>query len=147
MLSTLPQTQLTPVPSAGTTQAQICQRRKFLAGTYATRVRFRDAPDSGADGDQLVETFYAISPLQAPLDPNYSELDWEYLPNGGWGGGAPTLWVTSWHTARLDPYYADNTYNTITRSLDGWHTLVLQVANGTVNYCHPRGARARAGTP
>jgi hypothetical protein len=81
--------------AAGTSQAQICQARKFYVGTYATRVRFEDAPDSGPDGDQLVETFYAISPLQAPLDPNYSELDWEYLPNGGWGMTAPTFWMTS----------------------------------------------------
>jgi hypothetical protein len=64
----------------------------------------------GADGDQLVETFYAISPLQAPLDPNYSELDWEYLPNSGWGVTAPTLFVTSWHTVQLDPWIADNTF-------------------------------------
>jgi hypothetical protein len=120
--------------AAGTSQAQICQRRKFFEGTYAARVRFADAPDSGPDGDQIVETFYAISPLQAPLDPNYSELDWEYLPNGGWGTTDPTIFVTSWATAQLDPYIADNTYKSVTGSLDGWHTLVLQVANGTVNY-------------
>jgi hypothetical protein len=120
--------------AAGTSEAQICQRRKFLQGTYATRVRFEDAPSSGADGDQLVETFYAISPLQAPLDPNYSELDWEYLPNGGWGVTAPTLFVTSWHTVQLDPWIADNTFSTAAGSLDGWHTLVLQVANGSVAY-------------
>jgi hypothetical protein len=120
--------------AAGTSQAQVCQARKFYDGTYATRVRFQDAPDSGADGDQLVETSYAISPLQAPLDPSYSELDWEYLPNGGWGRTAPTLWVTSWATVQLDPWIADNTYTTAAGSLDGWHTLVLQVANATVNY-------------
>jgi hypothetical protein len=120
--------------AAGTNEAQICQARKFYEGTYATRVRFEDTPDLGADGDQLVETFYAISPLQAPLDPNYSELDWEYLPNGGWGMTAPTLWVTSWATVQLDPWIADNTYATATGSLDGWHTLVLQVADGSVNY-------------
>ena len=120
--------------AAGTTQAQICQQRKFFEGTYATRVRFSDAPTSGPDGDQIVETFYTISPLQAPLDPNYSELDWEYLPNAGWGMNASTLFVTSWETARLDPWLADNTYTTVTRSLDGWHTLVLQVANGTLMY-------------
>src|SRR5262245_37254268 len=34
----------------GIEQAQICQQRKFFEGTYATRVRFSDAPDSGADG-------------------------------------------------------------------------------------------------
>jgi hypothetical protein len=118
----------------GTTQAQLCQQRKFFEGTYATRVRFRDTPTAGPDGDQLVETFYAISPLQAPLDPNYSELDWEYLPNGGWGVTAPTLFVTTWETAQLDPWIADNTYTTVTGSLDGWHTLVLQVGNGAVTY-------------
>jgi len=119
---------------AGIRQAQICQRRKFFEGTFASRVRFADTPDSGADGDQLVETFYAISPLQAPLDPNYSELDWEYLPNGGWGVAAPTIFVTSWETAQLDPYVADNTSTSATGSLDGWHTLVLQVADGTIDY-------------
>src|SRR5215471_13009289 len=46
---------------AGIRQAQICEQRKFFEGTYATRVRFADAPDAGADGDQIVETFYAIS--------------------------------------------------------------------------------------
>jgi hypothetical protein len=120
--------------AAGTSQAQICQRRKFFEGTYATRLRFRDAPTTGPDGDQLVETFYAISPLVAPLDPDYSELDWEYLPNGGWGVAAPTLFETTWETAQLDPWIADNTYATTTASLDGWHTLVLQVASGTVRY-------------
>jgi hypothetical protein len=120
--------------AAGTAEAQICQQRKFFEGTYATRVRFSDTPDVGADGDQLVETFYAISPLQAPLDPNYSELDWEYLPNGGWGVTDPTLFVTSWATAQLDPYIADNTFTSATGSLDGWHILVLQVANGTASY-------------
>ena len=120
--------------AGGTNEAQVCQARKFYEGTYATRVRFEDAPDAGSDGDQLVETFYTISPLEAPLDPSYSELDWEYLPNAGWGTTAPTLFVTSWATAQLDPWIADNTYTTTTGSLDGWHTLVLQVANGTASY-------------
>jgi hypothetical protein len=127
-------TSVTDGTAGGTRQAQICQRRKFFEGTYATRVRFRDAPTSGPDGDQLVETFYAISPLKAPLDPSYSELDWEYLPNAGWGVTAPTLFTTTWETAQLDPWIADNTYTTATGSLNGWHTLVLQVAYGTVTY-------------
>jgi hypothetical protein len=127
-------TSVTDGTAAGTTQVQICQRRKFFKGTYATRIRFFDGPSFGQDGDQVVETFYAISPLEAPLDPNYSELDWEYLPNGGWGVTAPTLFVTTWETAQLDPYVADNTYTTTTGSLDGWHTLVLQVARGDVRY-------------
>jgi hypothetical protein len=119
---------------SGTTQAQVCQQRKFFVGTYATRVRFDDVPDTGPDGDQIVETFYAISPLEAPMDPSYSELDWEYLANGGWTVTDPTVFVTSWATAQLDPFIADNTFDTKTGSLNGWHTLVLQVASGEVNY-------------
>jgi hypothetical protein len=119
---------------AGTHQAEICQRRKFFEGTYATRVRFGDTPDSGRDGDQLVETFYALSPLRARLDPKFSELDFEYLPNGGWGVSAPSIFVTSWATAQLEPYIADNTFTSVTGSLEGWHTLVLQVTRGTLRY-------------
>lgn len=119
---------------AGTSQTQVCQQRKYFQGTYATRVRFRSAPTVGPDGDQLVETFYAISPLAKPLDPAYSELDWEYLPNGGWGLTPPTLYATSWDTVQLDPWIARNRYTTVTRTLDGWHTLELQVAAGVVTY-------------
>jgi hypothetical protein len=120
--------------AAGTSQAQICQHRKFGEGTWATRIRFDDAPTVGPDGDQIVEGFYGISPLAAPLDPDYSEMDWEYLPNGGWGMSAPTLWTTTWETARLDPWFADNTAFSTSGSLAGWHTLVIQVWDGTVTY-------------
>lgn len=120
--------------AGGTSQSELCQQRKYFQGTYATRVRFRSAPTVGPDGDQVVETFYAISPLEAPLDPSYSELDWEYLPNGGWGVTSPTLFVTSWDTVQLKPWIARNRSTTVTRSLDGWHTLVLQVAAGVVTY-------------
>src|SRR5262245_17559823 len=120
--------------AAGTRQAQLCQRRKFLEGTWATRVRFADAPVSGPDGDVVVETFYAISPLEKPLDPDFSEVDWEYLPNGGWGRDGPTLWTTTWETARLDPWYADNVTLPTSGSEAGWHTLVVQVLKGTVTF-------------
>jgi hypothetical protein len=120
--------------AAGTSEAQICQQRKFREGTWATRIRFGDAPTDGPDGDQIVEGFYGISPLAAPLDPDYSEIDWEYLPNGGWGMSAPTLWTTTWETARLDPWFADNTTLSTSGSLAGWHTLVIQVLGGSVTY-------------
>ena len=69
----------------GTVQAQLCHQRKYLQGTYAARIRFSDAPRSGVDGDPVIESFYAVAPLARAFDPDFSELDWEYLPNGGWG--------------------------------------------------------------
>ena len=118
-----------------TQQTQICHQRKYLEGTYAARVRFVDEPADGPSGDQLVESFYAISPLKAPWDPDYSELDFEYLPNGGWGFTGPTLFGTSWRTFSPEPNWKkDNVFNTISRSFAGWHTLVTQVSDGKVNY-------------
>lgn len=126
--------------AAGTRQAQVCQQRKFREGTWATRIRFADRPAAGPGGDQVVHAFYGISPLAAPLDPDFSELDWEYLPNGGWGRAGPTLWTTTWETARLDPWLADNVTLPTSGALAGWHTLVIQVRKGSVTY-HLDGAR------
>jgi hypothetical protein len=120
--------------AAGTSQAQLCQQRKFREGTWATRIRFGDGPTVGPDGDQIVEGFYGISPYVAALDPDYSELDWEYLPNGGWGMSDPTLWTTSWETVRIEPWLADNVTKSMSGSLAGWHTLLIQVGDGTVTY-------------
>ena len=117
-----------------TYQNQICHQRKYYEGTYATRVHFSDAPASGAGGDQIVETFYMISPLEKPMDPDYSEMDYEYLPNGGWGAPGATFFMTTWETAQLDPWVADNASDDIAGSQDGWHTLVLQVTGGEVRY-------------
>jgi len=120
---------------AHTRQTQICHERKYLEGTYAARVRFSDGPLSGPGGDQLVESFYMISPLKAPMDPDYSELDFEYLPNGGWGISAPTLYATTWETFSPEPNWKkDNVFNTTSGSQGGWHTLVTQVSSGHVKY-------------
>jgi hypothetical protein len=120
---------------ASTNQTQICHERKYLEGTYAARIRFTDNPISGTGGDQLVESFYTISPLKAPMDSDYSELDFEYLPNGGWGVGGPTLYGTTWETFSPEPNWkAENVSNKIGGSQAGWHTLVTQVADGKVKY-------------
>jgi len=121
--------------AANTTQAQLCQQRKFLEGTYAARVRFNDAPGSGPDGDQVVQSFYTISPLKEPMDPDYSELDWEYLPNGGWGIDGPTLYSTTWETFSPEPNWKkDNVFQTTNGSEAGWHTLITQVSDQKVKY-------------
>ena len=117
-----------------TFQTQICHQRKYLEGTYAARVRFSDQPVSGVDGDQVVQTFYTITPYEQALDPDYSEMDYEYLPNGGWGGSELSFHVTTWETVQIEPWNADNTSNSIQGSLAGWHTLVTQVTAGTVRY-------------
>ena len=117
-----------------TYQTQICHQRKYLEGTYAARVRFSDQPVSGADGDQVVQTFYTITPYEEALDPDYSEMDYEYLPNGGWGNGDLTFYVTTWETVQIEPWNADNTSSSVQGSLAGWHTLVTQVTGGTVRY-------------
>jgi hypothetical protein len=123
--------------SDGTTiqQAQFCQARKFFEGTYASRVHFSDAPATGPDGDQIVQTFYQISPLAFDLDPDYSELDFEYLPNGGWGMDDNILFVTSWETFRPVPnWLAENVSGWEESSFAGWHTLVMQVGGDEINY-------------
>ncbi|HEU4767276.1 MAG TPA: glycoside hydrolase family 16 protein, partial [Pyrinomonadaceae bacterium] len=118
-----------------TFQTQICHKRQYLEGTYAARVRFTDKPISGPGGDQLVQSFYTISPLKAPMDLDYSELDFEYLPNGGWGIDGPTLYATTWETFSPEPNWKkDNVFKTTNGSQDGWHTLVTQVLNGNVRY-------------
>ena len=120
--------------SGNTFQTQICHQRKYLEGTYAARVRFNDNPVSGSNGDQVVQTFYMITPYDRPFNPDYSEMDFEYLPNGGWGGVPNTMHVTTWETVQIEPWDADNLSTSKQGSLAGWHTLVAQVTGGTVRY-------------
>lgn len=128
-------TSTTDGTGANTFQTQVCHERKYLEGTYAARVRFTDKPLAGTGGDQLVQSFYTISPLKAPMDLDYSELDFEYLPNGGWGINGPTLYSTTWETFSPEPnWQKDNVFQTANGSQAGWHTLITQVANGKVRY-------------
>ncbi|MDY0745159.1 glycoside hydrolase family 16 protein [Paucibacter sp. R3-3] len=119
---------------AGTRQVQLCHQRKYLEGTYAARVRFSDAPVSGADGDPVIQTFYVVSPLKHDFDPEFSELDWEYLPNGGWGKPDTRLYGITWQTVQMDPWNAFNAAHEEVRSLAGWHTLMMQVGEGRTRW-------------
>ena len=120
--------------SVNTRHTQVCHQRKYREGTYAARVYFNDKPDFGPDGDGAVQTFYSISPLAKPMDKNYSEMDFEYLPNGGWGADNSTLFSTSWETFQLTPWTPVNAYDQYPGSLQGWNTLVLQVFDNTIKY-------------
>jgi hypothetical protein len=69
------------------------------------------------------------------MDLDYSELDWEYLPNGGWGIDGPTLYSTTWETFSPEPNWKkDNVFKTTNGNQGGWHTLVTQVVGGKVTY-------------
>ncbi|XTZ17510.1 carbohydrate-binding protein [Micromonospora echinospora] len=120
--------------AAGTSHAELFQRRAFFEGTYAARVRFTDAPVTGNDGDRLVETFFTITPLDRPMDPNYGEIDFEYLPNGGWGEQGPIFYQTTWETYQNEPWVADNIHTAQRASFNGWHDLVFTVSAGRVKY-------------
>ncbi|GAA0553441.1 hypothetical protein GCM10010172_39950 [Paractinoplanes ferrugineus] len=122
--------------AAGTSQAEFSQRnRRFFEGTYLARIKFSDAPVSGSDGDHVNQTFYTISPLAAPMDPVYSEMDFsEYLPNGGWGEAGPINYQTTWYTYVADPWYADNVHSQQARSINGWHDVMATVGGGHVKY-------------
>ncbi|SDL87392.1 cellulose binding domain-containing protein [Nonomuraea jiangxiensis] len=121
--------------AGGTVQTELSTtNRKFQEGTYAARVRFSDAPTSGPDGEHVVQTFFTITPLRYNLDPDYGELDFEYLPNGGWGEPSNILYATSWETYQGEPWQAVNTHTAERVSFAGWHDLVIQVSGGRMKY-------------
>lgn len=125
--------------SAGTGESTehseiLTQAMKFKDGTYAARVKFSDAPKHGPDGDHIVQTFFPINDLTAPMADDYSEYDFEYLPNGGWGEPSNILYATSWETYRPDPWEAVNQHTESRQSYDGWHDLVLTIDDNAINY-------------
>ncbi|MGO4272007.1 glycoside hydrolase family 16 protein [Paenibacillus sp. TAF58] len=93
-----------------------------------------NTPTVGVDGDKVVQTFFTISTLKYDNDPTYSELDFEYLPNGGWGVNNNFMQNTSWFTCSNNPPSSDNVETTTRKSYIGWHTLVLVVAGGEIKY-------------
>lgn len=111
----------------GTTQAQLCHQRKLLRGTYAARLRFGNTPQQGAGGDPVIQAFFAASPLRHDFDPQFSEIDWEYLAQGGWGSAQTRLYAIAWQTVRIEPWQAHNAAHEDRRRWEGWHTLLMQV--------------------
>ncbi len=105
-------------------------------GTYASRVRFSAVPATGPDvkDELLTQTFYTIvgiegefaEPLlpdslkkyKSPLQP-HSEMDFEYLPHGGWGTKETVLFTTS--------HNPGSTQSGSTDDYTGWHTLWITI--------------------
>lgn len=116
------------------------------AGTYAALVQFGDLQGTDA-AEANIQSFYAIHPAYDD-NPDYSEVDFEYLTNRGWNGTDPGdfLQVVSWD-AKTDPQDSapanqdDRVLNTTELAqsyqgsgqdgLDGqWSLLVFQVDDG-----------------
>lgn len=114
---------------AGTHQSELqSSQPAFYTGTYAARVYFTDTPATGKNGDHISEAFYAISP-STTVSP-YSELDSEYMPNGGWGSTRPELDSTSWHSSKP----GDRVYHPRYANLHGWHTITITALQGRTTY-------------
>src|SRR5690606_18213622 len=65
----------------------------------------------------------------------YSEIDFEYLPNGGWwsGSSTPSMWSGTFRIVD----WSDESNHGVTRttgSLQGWRTLVMQVTDGHIAF-------------
>lgn len=119
-----------------TTLAQLCAPRKFLIGTTTARVRLRD---SAGSRDPVIQSFFLASPLKHDYDPDFSEVDFEYLPQGGWGEPQTRLYGVSWQTVRIDPWQSFNQASIVKGSFDGWQVLTVQVeATRTRHYVNGR---------
>jgi Tol biopolymer transport system component len=118
------------------TNAEIGQENnRFYEGTYGARVFLTDSPKLWQD--QTVQGVFTINGLPHN-DPNYGECDFEYLAYDRWWGVGitPAMYFTTWEVVP-DPLPWDSTYKRtdwLQRSLAGWHTLLIQIGNGTVNY-------------
>ncbi len=116
---------------AGTRQPQLCAARKFFIGTTTARVRLRD---TAAAADPVVQAFYQAGPLKFDFDPEFSEVDFEYLPHGGWGAPETRLYGVSWQTVRVEPWLSFNSAGQALGSHDGWQLLTMQVEPGRVRH-------------
>jgi hypothetical protein len=116
--------------AAGTRQAQVATTKTaFLEGTYAVRLRYAQPRPGQASVNQ---SFATISVANGDGDPAYSEMDVVYLPDGGRSDPEPRLHLAAWHTftATSD----DLVEAEYPQRFDGWQTVVITVAKGTVTY-------------
>lgn len=115
--------------TSGTAQAELqSTATAFTTGTYAARIYFANRPAVGPDGDHVNESFYPIS--DSTGSSLYSELDNEYMPNGGWGAPGPAFDTTSWYSATLGERVTHRQY----QSFQGWHIVMITAVNDTVTY-------------
>ncbi|RLU83032.1 hydrolase [Streptomyces griseocarneus] len=115
----------------GTKQAELQRTRPdFFTGTIAARVYFSDKPTTGRTGDHPNQSFFTISPKDK--SDKYSELDYEYMPNGGWGAPGPRIDTTSWLSG--SGKQSDRVTRFHNQSLQGWHTMMITAVDGTVTY-------------
>lgn len=116
-------------------QAEVSRTEQvYKNGTWAARMYFNDAPSTGPDGDTIIETFFGITDYVEGREP-YSEIDFEYLANGGWwtSSATPSMWSGTYRIVD----WSDESNHGVTRtpgSLQGWHTLVMQVRDGHVSF-------------
>jgi hypothetical protein len=116
-------------------QAEVARVEQiYKNGTWAARMYFNDAPSTGPDGDTAIETFFGLTDYIEGAEP-YSEIDFEYLPNGGWwtGSATPSMWSGTYRIVD----WSDESNHGVTRtqgSLQGWHTLVMQVQDGHIAF-------------
>ncbi|NOU70375.1 hypothetical protein GC098_02805 [Paenibacillus sp. LMG 31458] len=110
---------------------------KFGDGIYSSRIYFTDTPITGPNAkDKIVETFFPINRNQYIGWQGYSEADFEYLPNDGWGASTngPAMYFTSWGPYTLSSTGSQvNVQNQSTnkvQSYQGWHTYTIVVRNG-----------------
>lgn len=118
-----------------TSQAEVARVEEiYKNGTWAARMYFTDVPSTGPDGDTVIETFFGLTDYIEGREP-YSEIDFEYLANGGWwtGSATPAMWMTTYRIVDFsDPTSRGHTVRS--GSLAGWRTLVAQVMDGYVSF-------------
>lgn len=121
--------------SGSVSQAEVAREEQiYKNGTWAARMYFNDAPSTGPDGDTVIQTFFGLTDYIEGAEP-YSEIDFEYLPNGGWwtGSSTPSMWSGTYRIVD----WSDESNHGVTRtqgSLQGWHTLVMQVMDGYISF-------------